>query len=271
MRHPQTSATRARPAKGVGALRLVRFTLIELLVVITIIAILAALLLPALSKSREKARESACTNNMKQLGLSLMLYTGDSDGHYVVGIMPKVPEYTSWDDNLAGYDGRSELSLSEKNEISLTAAAMGDGYDVSLYQCPMDTNVERWPGFLKTYELTWHETGSSVYQRVSGRDGGPTSTTAVSLKMGGINEPSQTIALVEYPVVNVRMGAWMSAVSAHASVNNVVNTGNTLHGLARQNYLLVDGHVEAMEFWNTLADTGNTFDVSGSMWDATEQ
>lgn len=86
-----------------------KFTLLELLVTITIIGILAALLFPVLSAARQNACKCSCLNNLKQIMLSVTMYTDENEGWFMPADLNDIGEYRSWINYL--YDANKEKDL----------------------------------------------------------------------------------------------------------------------------------------------------------------
>ncbi len=140
------------------------FTLIELLVVIAIIAILAAILFPVFARAREKARQTSCLSNVKQLTLCFLMYAQDYDemlpsSYYYNGI------YYLWADMIYPYSN-----------------------NIQLYCCPSDSEDWGGPGtqdFMLSYGLNLtFDRGSGLY-------------TPWAVKLPHITAPASTILILD--------------------------------------------------------------------------
>ncbi len=215
------------------------FTLIELLVVIAIIAILAAILFPVFAQAREMARKTSCLSNLKQTGLSLLMYAQDYDEQFVPwadptyqnGILPAGQTFAqAWDILIQPYT---------KNGL--------------ITGCPSDVT----PG-----TNVFPKGGGNAIRSYSmpGNIGGGWCPNTPARRMAAVPRPAQTLYLTERSACQAQAASWGDDPRPNwnwCAVNDLESEMAWRHS-RQSNFLYVDGHAKSAPYTaGTMAGTND--------------
>jgi prepilin-type N-terminal cleavage/methylation domain-containing protein/prepilin-type processing-associated H-X9-DG protein len=198
------------------------FTLIELLVVIAIIAILAAILFPVFAKAREKARQTTCTSNVKQLTNAALMYAQDYDETFCKAINSKNGATWYWYDAIAPY-------ISGGNT---------PGYSQKLLRCPSLKKNGNADVNLSQVCYGWNVGTDDVSPAYSNGFGLTATSTQRPVQMSKINTPAEVILLGDISYYD-NMCFLVRCTTLPRLTPSLHNDG--------ANYGFVDGHVKWMK------------------------
>ena len=222
------------------------FTLIELLVVIAIIAILAAMLLPALSKARNKAQSVSCQSNLKTIGLTLSGYAGD----YQEFIPPSV--YRTAANSEANWSSLLVKNNYIPQKILVCPITMNYKYASTAANYNLSSTAE----WNNPWQLNWITYGMNLGIG-SNWVNSTLAATLPSLKLGKATRPSSTVGVADARKFDEATPAGFHYLNWYTSANRMEDRHDDAANIA-----WVDGHVTSMK--NGAAITGSEEDGSCS-------